>query len=178
MRTNHRAVLLVCLGLALGFAGGLRTASAGKGVDPFQTSVNGGLVNAADNVLQNLLGSAVISIRQETFNPPPVPDFPPGPCVVLDLADDPMVPVLVNVFTRNAPTGNGFPPGPCRTWFQVRLDGSGGIQVSRDPRSFPPGPCDGGPDFPPGPCRVVDGDLTTFPPGPCRSTPVILPGPG
>ena len=102
------------------FAAGAATgATVVSAVPSYQTQINGGLLNAANSVFQNLLGSSAGSIRG--FNPQPDP-----PRVMIHLNGETLIGTDVVVF---------LPPSPVRSSCQniARLSvGNGGVTLTRD----------------------------------------------
>ena len=102
------------------FAAGMADGAAGTSAMPeYQTKVNAGLVNAANSVLQNLLGSSAASIRG--FNPQPDP-----PRVMIHVNGETLIGTDVIVF---------LPPGPIRSSCQnvAKLSvGNGVVTLTRD----------------------------------------------
>lgn len=114
MRTSKLWYVLVAAPAAAGL-----TAAWAASPSAYQTEVNTGLVNAANSVFQNLLGSSAASVRG--FNPQPDP-----PRIMLHLNGETVIATDIVVF---------YPPGPTRSTCQnvARISIENGvITLTRD----------------------------------------------
>jgi hypothetical protein len=142
-------ILVAAVALVVGFTGGFSVALASGGFE-YQATVNAGLVNAADAVLKNLLGSSAASIRG--FNPQPDP-----PRVMVHLNADSLIETQVVLF---------LPPSPIRSSCQnVALIsvGNGAVSLTRD--------TDAAIEL-----HTADLNLGALPPGPICPATEIVPG--
>ena len=132
------------------FVAGIAVGAAATSAMPeYQTKVNTGLVNAANSVLQNLLGSSAASIRG--FNPQPDP-----PRVMIHVNGETLIGTDLIVF---------WPPGPtrssCQNVAKVSV-GSGVVTLTRDINAG---------------LELATEDLGALPPGPVCPAADVLPVP-